>query len=233
VKKLQSSVGKGGRNLRSDVLSVQRLLTLKGFSCSENIDGRAGKRTEEAIRDFQKSIGQAQTGLITFGSATWNRLVNAQGAQRILNLAKWEGNPYAWSQQKKLESMHPDLRTKVEAVMYSLRRLGYKPTITNAWRSVCEQARLVQQKRSKVLFSFHNVQHPDGTPNAHAADIVDENHQYDLARKETLLFFDALGKEAKKVGLYWGGDWTNFIDRPHVQLLPDTMLSSMKKASGL
>jgi hypothetical protein len=99
--------------------------------------------------------------------------------------------------------MHPDLRTKVEAVMYSLRRLGYKPTITNAWRSVCEQARLVQQKRSKVLFSFHNVQHPDGTPNAYAADIVDENYQYDLARKETLLFFDALGKEAKKVGLYW------------------------------
>ncbi len=231
VKKLQGSVGRGGKNHRKDVLAVQRLLRLKRFDLGlEDIDGKFGSKTLSAIQKFQRNIKQTPNGLIEPGGATRNTLVSAKGAQAIVNLAKWEGNPFAWPQDKKLQSMHPDFRRRVEAVMRELKKQGWQPTIDNAWRSLGVQAKLIQQNRTKLPFSFHNAQKPDGTPSAYAAEIVDSRYRWDDSKKETFMFFNALGAEAKRQGLHWGGD---FGDWAHVQLVPSGQLQQVKKASGL
>ncbi|HXV23783.1 MAG TPA: M15 family metallopeptidase [Alphaproteobacteria bacterium] len=227
MKKLQGSVGRGGRNHRKDVLAVQRLLRLKRFDLGlEDIDGKFGNKTRSAIEKFQKSIKQPPNGLIEPGGATWNSLVSAKGAQALVNLAKWEGDPFAWPQDKKLRSMHPHFRQKVEVVMRALKKQGWQPTIHNAWRSLARQAKLKAGGFSDVSFGYHNVQLPDGAPYAYAADIVDRRYLWNDSKKETLMFFNALGAEAKRQGLYWGGD---FGDWAHVQFLPNGQLQRIRK----
>jgi len=85
---------------------------------------------------------------------------------------------------------------------------------------------------TKVKFSFHNAQHPDGTPNALAADIVDSRFGWAPEAEQTG-FWKALGEEAKKQGLIWGGDWVTFRDWAHVQLVPNGELARVREESGL
>lgn len=99
---------------------------------------------------------------------------------------------------------------------YSLRASGFQPTIVYGWRSVAVQEELLKQGHTTVHFSFHNAQLPDGTPNSHAADIVDERWQRTPAAAKNG-FWEALGKAAKEEGLVWGGDWKSFLDVAHVQ----------------
>ena len=99
---------------------------------------------------------------------------------------------------------------------------------------------ITKKGHSKVTFSFHNVQKKDGTPDAYAADIVDKRW---LWKKEAAKhgFWTALGEEAKKQNLYWGGDWKKTVhhklvpapDWAHVQLVPNDRLKYFRKESGL
>ena len=41
-------------------------------------------------------------------------------------------------------------------------------------------------------------------------------------------FWTALGEEAKAQSLYWGGDWKDFKDVAHVQLVPNSDLHRVK-----
>jgi hypothetical protein len=83
-----------------------------------------------------------------------------------------------------------------------------------------------------VTFSFHNIQKKDGTPDAYAADIVDRRRAWNKeAAKHG--YWNALGEEAKKRALYWGGDWKKSPDWAHVQLVPNSQLKRFKRESGL
>ena len=106
------------------------------------------------------------------------------------------------------------------------------PKIVYAWRSVAVQQELVAQGRSRVRFSFHNAQKPDGTPNAYAVDIIDRRWAWSDAAMANG-FWDALGKSAKQQGLFWGGDWRKFKDWAHVQLHSNKMLAQVRRESGL
>ncbi len=128
--------------------------------------------------------------------------------------------------------MDPDLRGKVEAVLGELRTLGFLPTVFFGWRSFAAQRELYERGDTTVLFSFHNAQRPDGTPNAYAADIVDERWGWDGAAGENG-FWDALGKAAKARGLVWGGDWMRPHDQAHVQNRQNFELAEVKRESGL
>lgn len=227
---LQSSVGEKGKNLKSDVETVQSLLKSKGFD-PKGIDGVCGKDTIAAIRRFQATFLTNPDGLIEPGRKTWQKLASTGGAAAP-DLSQWSGDSARWPQEKKLRSMHPELRTKVEKVLQALKGRGFQPTVFYGWRSVAVQMQLYFKGNSKVKFSFHNAQHPDGTPNAHAADIVDSRFGWAPEAEQTG-FWKALGEEAKKQGLVWGGDWVTFRDWAHVQLVPNGELARVKRESGL
>jgi len=231
MRQLQASVGVNGMNFRKVVLTVQTLL--KSKRCDPGpLDGICGTKTVSAIRKFQAGFSKQTTGLVEPGRTTWLKLVGTGAQPATLQDHEWDGDSFQWSEEKKLRSMHPDLQRKVQAVLQALKKRGYKPKIDNAWRPQNVQAKLFQQGRSRLQFSFHNAQNPDGTPNAYAADIVDARYGW---RPEAAAsgFWKALGEEAKNQGLYWGGDWPSFRDFAHVQLLPNSQLNRIRHESGL
>jgi hypothetical protein len=146
--------------------------------------------------------------------------------------AEWSGDSSQWPEEKKLKSLDPQFRSKVVIVLAKLRDRAFKPKIVFAWRSVQVQEQLVRMGRSKVRFSFHNAQKPDGTPNAYAADVVDERWGWG-PKAEANGFWHALGDEAKVLGLVWGGDWTTFKDVAHIQGRRNSELAAVKRESGL
>lgn len=233
MERLAASVGKGGKNLQQDVALVQDLLKSRGCDPGP-CDGVCGDNTVAAIRKFQLTFMPHPDGLIEPGKDTWVRLAGAdadvtpgpEGGE------DWSGESSQWSQEKKLKSMHPKLREKVIHLLAALQRRDFKPQIYYGWRSVKVQLDLYEQGYTKVKFSFHNAQKPDGTPNAHAADIVDCRYGWS-EKAERSGFWKALGEEAKKQGLIWGGDWASFPDLAHVQLLPNEQLQKVKQQSGL
>ncbi len=148
------------------------------------------------------------------------------------DLSQWTGDSAHWTQEKKSRSMNPLLRPKVQAVIKALQARGFQPKIFYGWRSVAVQLDLYKKGNSKVKFSFHNAQLPDGTPNSYAADIIDSRYGWS-SEAETSGFWKALGEEARKNKLYWGGDWSSFRDWAHVQLVDNDQLAAVKRGSGL
>ncbi len=154
--------------------------------------------------------------------------------------SKWAGDSSKWTQEKKLESMHPELRPLVKAVIHGLAERNFQPMIFFGWRSVAAQLEILKKHHTRVKFSFHNVTKKNGTPDAYAADIVDKRWLWqDEAAKNG--YWKALGEEATKQNLYWGGVWKKRVhhklvpapDWAHVQLVPNDRLRRLKEESGL
>ena len=238
---LTGPVGQGGANTPDDVVAVQSRLTRQGSSPGP-ADGVCGPRTVEAIRKFQSACGFRGDGLVSPAGPTWLRLCSDEvdeptdgevgGQTSAVTAPGWEGDSSAWSQAKKLQSLHPDFRPQVEALMAQLARADYRPKIVFGWRSVAVQRELYPNKRTTVLFSFHNAQRPDGTPCAYAVDLIDSRYAWG-PEAERSGYWRTLGSEARKLGLYWDGDWVTFKDWAHVQLVDNDELARIKAESGL
>lgn len=240
---ISASVGVGGENREPDVRLVQELLERAGLNPGR-IDGRFGIRTRTAIVSFQSRFLRRPDGLVSPGGPTMRRLVAAGQAprksaplapgsglpSRALLAADWGGDSARWSQEKKLASLNAGFRSKVEATLRALREADYQPTVVYGWRSVAVQRALYDTGKTRVLFSFHNAQTPEGLPNAWAADIVDVRWMW--REPDCHKFFKALGTEAKKQGLVWGGDWKGFPDWAHVQGRQNGELALVKRESG-
>lgn len=225
---ISATVGQGGRNQAADVVIVQDMLRGRGFDPGPS-NGQCGDATVAAIRSFQAGFMTSPDGLIEPGKRTWQHL---QGETVGRTPAEWLGDPSQWSQEKKLASMKPEMATKVRAVLAALEAKGFKPKVFFGWRSVAVQAQLYAEGKSKVRFSFHNAQLPDGTPNSYAADIIDSRYAWN-PQAESSGFWKALGETAHAQGLFWGGDWVSFRDWAHVQLVANSELARVNRESGL
>jgi peptidoglycan hydrolase-like protein with peptidoglycan-binding domain len=229
---LHTSVGSNGVNLREDVQVVQSYLRSRGYPIG-TIDGVCGPRTIAGIRKVQSHFKRQPTGVIDPGDVSWLVLTSDSPAPAATpTAAEWGGDSARWPQEKKIQSLNPLLRPKVRNILDTLKKQGYQPKVFYGWRSVAVQLEIVKAGNSTVKFSFHNAQKSDGTPNAYAADIVDSRYGWAKAA-ETAGFWKALGAEAKKQGLVWGGDWKKFTDVAHVQLVPNSQLGPVKRESGL
>jgi hypothetical protein len=235
-----ASVGVGGTNNKADVTLVQQLLSKAGFD-TKGVDGTFGGDTRSAIIDFQASFMRSPDGLIQPGGNTLTRLQagTASGAGAGVEPAApaspgnvdWSGDSSKWPQDKKLASLEATFRPKIERVLASLKQQGFKPKIVFGWRSVAVQAQLKREGKTKVSFSFHNAQKPNGTPNAWAVDVVDERWAWN--EPDCHKFFRALGATGKAEGLVWGGDWESFRDWAHLQGRQNSELGRVKRDSGL
>jgi hypothetical protein len=224
---LSGSVGQGGKNLPADVTNVQTLLRGRGYE--PGAAGTCDAATIAAIRAFQAGFISSPDGLIEPGRRSWKQLL---GENTGATPAQWQGDSSQWPQDKKLQSMKPEMAAKVRAVLDRLAQRGFQPKVFFGWRSVLVQAQLFADGKSKVRFSFHNAQLPDGTPQSYAADIIDSRFAWGK-EAETSGFWKALGEEARTQGLVWGGDWKSFPDVAHVQLVANSELSRVKQESGL
>lgn len=108
----------------------------------------------------------------------------------------------------------PGFRKKLELVFWRLKMRGFKPALFEGLRSPARAKRL-----SIRGTGIKNSMHIYGI----AADVVDR----DKLHEAPAAFWQALGEEAERVGLTWGGRWKTEKrpegDRPHVQFIPISM----------
>ena len=114
--------------------------------------------------------------------------------------------------------LHPELQAKIEKLKELCEADGLKLGISECLRTAEEQDALYAQGRTTtgaiVTYargSDYGSQHQWGIAFDFYRDIP--GHAYD-----DLGFFEAVGALAKAIGLAWGGDWTGFVDRPHLYL---------------
>ena len=238
VKLLTAAVGAGAPNKHDDVAVVQSLLKSNGCDPGK-IDGQCGAKTIAAIRKFQAGFMSTPDGRVDPHGLTWQKLTGTISPLpppappvHPSTTTEWSGDSSRWTQEKKLASLEPRLRSLVPPILEKLRAQGFQPKIFFGWRSVEVQQQIVARGDSTVLFSFHNAQKPDGTPNAYAADIVDSRWGWEAPAK-TNGFWTALGAAAKQYGLVWGGDWVSFKDVAHIQSRQNSELAATKRESGL
>ncbi len=232
MSKLQGSVGLGAQNLPVDVHAVQALLVQIGLQPGP-ADGVCREPTVDAIKQFQSGFMGVPDGVVNVGGITWTRLTGEAAPADVTAVApQWSGDSSQWTHEKKLLSLEPAFRAKIEQVIAALKNQAFQPKIVFGWRSVAVQKQLFDEKKTKVLFSFHNAQLKDGTPNALAVDIIDTRWAWSDAAQANG-FWNALGTAGKGLGLVWGGDWNDFPDVAHLQGRQNSELAQVKKDSGL
>ena len=117
--------------------------------------------------------------------------------------------------ESSLALLLPSYLPKVKELVSTMAKLGFRPRIHETYRSDARCLALQAARKSRNgLGSMHRYRA--------AVDIIDDVMLWSNPR-----FFAALGREAIKLGLTWGGDWDSnpataqtFDDRPHVQAIP-------------
>src|SRR5271166_1761556 len=89
---IYGTVGRNGDNRRDDVITVQMLLTQRGYKLGK-VDGICGRQTVAAIIAFQSSFLRHPDGLINVGGLTWNRLSVGVPVKPSLKLAPKKPEP--------------------------------------------------------------------------------------------------------------------------------------------
>lgn len=138
--------------------------------------------------------------------------------------------------QKKLETVHPVLRQRIEILIENGQTKGFDIRVVSAHRNEYEQNALyaqgrkslseVNQLRSKA--SLGNISASENSYTVTNAKALQSNHNFGLAVDcvnfvngkpdwNDLNAFRFIASEGKRLGLESGADW-KFTDRPHLQL---------------
>ena len=123
--------------------------------------------------------------------------------------------------------LDPELAKKLARFETALANKGIKVVLTWGYRSIEEQNKLYAKGRTapgNIVtnayggYSWHNF--------GLAAD-----YAFVIGGKVTWTGpWDIFGRIAKECGLEWGGSWTRFKDRPHVQWTKGKTLAQMRAA---
>ncbi len=135
---------------------------------------------------------------------------------------------------KRLQKVHPELSKRIRDLIEAFAQRGTQVEVVQGLRTFAEQDALFAQGRTKPGPRVTNAR--GGQSNHNYGLAVDlcpfVNGKPDFTANAT---FVAIGAEAVKRGLEWGGNWKKFIDKPHVQLPGMTIAdcSRLFKKGGL
>jgi hypothetical protein len=121
----------------------------------------------------------------------------------------------------------PAFARRLNLLFSALRARGYDPMLNEGYRSPARALALSQPRAdgSKPP-GIANSLHIYGA----AADIISASSGF-----SNPAFFRALGEEADRLGLFWGGHFKSHLDTPHVQAVPgelDTQLRTLAARGG-
>ena len=131
-----------------------------------------------------------------------------------------------------LEHLHPKAREKAEKLQVLCKEKGLPLLITETLRTTEEQDALYAKGRTTAGNIVTNCK----------GDTYQSPHQWGVAfdfcknqkgqEYSDIAFFNAVGALGKSIGLFWGGDFKSFVDRPHFELpefLPNNSTSAFLK----
>lgn len=107
----------------------------------------------------------------------------------------------------RLAELYPLFRDKISAVVIELESQGLRPRIHEAWRSLEDQLKAFDSHHSQLKYGFHNVTAANGTKEALAVDMVDDDIENHVANHERAEFLLRLAAAAEKQGLVTGIRW--------------------------
>ena len=117
----------------------------------------------------------------------------------------------------KLHELHPAIRSRMEAVLRELESYGYRPRIQEAWRSPIDQLAAYRAGTSKIKYGFHNATADDGTKEALAADVWDDDYPFNAKTHFMLHLLAAAEKNGLTTGIRWS------LSENRVQLIEDAI----------
>ena len=116
-------------------------------------------------------------------------------------------------------------RLRVENLCAALLDAGHEPRL---WETFRTEARCELLKERGTSRSGTRSMHRHGV----AADLICRRHMWDCG-EHGCDYFLAQGRLARVVGLYWGGDWRSFKDRPHVQAIPVRLQNRVRRSNDV
>lgn len=137
--------------------------------------------------------------------------------------------------QNRLNKVHPELAKRVTLLCQTLANQGHTIEVVQGLRTFAEQDALFAKGRTAPGQIVTRARGGESNHNyGLAVDLcpfVNGKPVWDAAPG---VWF-AIGQEAVKRGLEWGGDWKKFIDKPHVQLggLTVAQCQALHKSGGL
>ena len=193
------------------VANWQRFLNSQGFSVEA--DGDFGTNTAHATQRFQQRYNLTPDGIAGRNTLEKAEALLAKTAQPIHASAQEPKSLAvpAGANAQRLAKVHPNLAMRALQVISAAAADGYTLQVSQGLRTFAEQDALFA-KRPRVTQarggqSMHNY--------GFAVDfvfIVNGKISWEDA------LYNKIGKWARPTGLEWGGDWRNFVDRPHCQL---------------
>lgn len=116
-----------------------------------------------------------------------------------------------------LSQLHPKLRAILPRIAEAAAAQGLPVLWTDGLRIKAEQDAMYAQGRTAPGQIVTNVAYPNSMHNWGVAVDFCRNvrgREYDDSDN----FFFRVAQIAKAYGLEWGGDWTTFVDKPHLQM---------------
>ena len=113
--------------------------------------------------------------------------------------------------------LHPELREICDAFIAECRKQGLIVGISQTWRTKAEQDELYSQGRTKPGSIVTNCKYPYSPHNWGVAFDIYRNDGKG-AYNDSDGWFARCGAVGKKMGLFWGGDFRSFVDKPHFEL---------------
>lgn len=132
-----------------------------------------------------------------------------------------------------LDTLAPKFRAALEACLDGVRKAGYDPIV---WETLRTGA------RQQWIYGFGREWDDGRGVVSHSADADESWHAFGLAAdvvsrsklwNAPTEFWKVLGREAKANGLFWGGDFDSFPDRPHIQFGEPMRRSPSPRAARL
>jgi len=111
------------------------------------------------------------------------------------------------SNDTRLLELFATFRVRVEKVIVVLESEGIRPRIQNAWRSPADQLKAFNSGHSKLKFGFHNVTASDGTKEALAVDLLDDDHPLGPTKNYLLQLAAAAEAEGLITGCAQEANW--------------------------
>lgn len=207
-----------------DVKSIQKFLKVRGYSVSD--DGDFGKKTQAAVKTYQKANKLKDDGVI--GKITLDKMIS-DGL--IFKVEKENDNKDPLPEKDAETQIIEGLNPKAQPYFFELSKLGKQIAIENGAgnykiisgnRTYAEQTKLYNKGRktggdivtnARAGYSNHNFGIAvDGGFFGKDGSYLDESSP-NLAEKLHKKLADLV--KVKIPQLEWGGDWKSFKDTPH------------------